>query len=185
MPFHAGNTQLRRKRTHQCKEHTHPCRVHIHPCRTYICPHRELPVSVLTWSKYRKIHTPLHMVVSGITQDTRLSPFSLFQLQCREHTVVIGTYIFTPGAFQAAYRSTCRHSYYQDIFFLFFTLDHIMYHSNKYWVSRYEFQYMATNNGWRVACVHEVHDFDGQYTTTRDTRLQENNQHILLHVCRW
>ena len=110
-PCFARNTHLCREQTHPRKKHTHLRRVYAHPCRVRTHPHTELPFSVLTWSEFRKMHMPLHMVVSGIAQDTRLSPSFPFQPQCRDHTVVIRTCIFLPGALQPAYRSTCRHPY--------------------------------------------------------------------------
>ena len=118
-PFLAGNspamleTHLRREQTHPHKEHAHSHRVHARSYRVHSHSCSEHPIHIgnflfqcLSEVSIGKIHIPLHIVVSGIAQDMRLSPTSLFQLQCREHTEIIGTYILLPGALQPAYRST-------------------------------------------------------------------------------
>ena len=129
---------LWRHHGHLFKEHALPCCKHTLPCRKHTCAEnrpihtRNMPIRTgytpiraectllhtgnflfQCWPEVSvgNIHIPLHMVVAGIAQDTRLSPSFPFQPQCREHTVVIGTHIFLPGALQPANRSTCRHPY--------------------------------------------------------------------------
>ena len=180
------HSYLLKEQTPLLKEHTHPCRVHVYLCRVDARPHRELPVSVLTWSECRKIHIPLHMIISEIAQDTRMSPSFPFQLQCREHTVVIGTHIFPLEPFnQHTGPRVDIPTTIKDIFFLLFTTSVVSQLQVRIWVSRWEIQYMATNNIWRVAHVHGVHNFDGHYTATHDTRLLEDNRHSSLHACHW
>ena len=119
MPFLAGNMPCHAGNTLTCAENR-PIHTRNMPIRTGYTPIRAEYTLLHTgnflfqcWPEVSvgNIHIPLHMVVAGIAQDTRLSPSFPFQPQCRKHTVVIGTHIFLPGALQPANRSTCRHPY--------------------------------------------------------------------------
>ena len=114
-----------------------------------------------------------------------MSPSFPFQLQCREHTVVIGTHIFPPGALQPAYWSRCGHPYYHKghLFPLFHYFCCITATSTHLSVS----EKFST---WQQITVDELLAYMGFMilmgsAATHDTRLLEDNQHISLLACHW